>query len=52
MSPRWSLGSTADADIISLDEETGRITGKRSGTASVYARYDGMNGSVVRVTVE
>ena len=52
MSPHWSLGSTADANIISLDPETGRITGKRPGTATVMARYDGMDGSVVRVTVE
>ena len=52
MSPQWTLGSTADANIISLDAETGRITGRRAGTATVYARYEGMNGSVVRVTVE
>ena len=51
-SPEWSLGSTADANIISLDPETGRITGKRAGTATVVARYEGMDGSVVRVTVE
>ena len=52
MSPHWSLASTADANIISLDAETGRITGKRAGSATVYAKYDGMNASVVRVTVE
>lgn len=52
MSPEWSLGSAADANIISLDSETGRITGKRAGTATVVARYNGMEGSVVRVTVQ
>ena len=52
MSPHWSLASTADGNIIGLDEETGRITGKRAGTATVYAKYEGLSASVVRVTVE
>ena len=52
MSPHWSLGSTADANIISVDSETGRITGKRAGYATVVATYEGMDGSRVSVTVE
>ncbi len=52
MSPHWSLGSAADANIISVDSETGRITGKRAGNATVVATYEGMEGSRVTVTVE
>ena len=49
--PRWSLSSTADASIISLDAETGRITGRRAGTATVIATSDGVDGASVSVTV-
>jgi hypothetical protein len=47
----WSLGATADANVISLDPATGRITGKRAGTAAVIATYDGAEGTRVEVTV-
>ena len=47
----WSLASTADANIISLDPASGRITGKRAGTATVIATYDGAEGTRVEVTV-
>ena len=52
VNPHWSLGSAADANIISVDAETGRITGKRVGNASVIATYEGAEGSSVSVTVE
>ena len=52
MSPQWSLGSSADANIIAVDPETGRITGKRVGYATVIATYEGMERSSVSVTVE
>lgn len=52
LSPQWSLGSAADANIISVDAETGRITGRRVGYATVIATYEGMEGSSVSVTVE
>jgi len=51
VSPRWSLGQAADDDVIALDLESGRITGKRAGQATVIATYDGAEGSRVRVTV-
>jgi hypothetical protein len=52
VSPRWSLGQTADANVISLDPVTGRITGKRAGQATVIATYAGADGgSSVQVTV-
>ena len=37
-SPNWSLSQASDADVIALDAATGRITGRRSGTATVVAR--------------
>lgn len=49
--PNWSLGSAADADIISLDPVTGQITGKRAGTATVIATYAGAEGARIQVTV-
>jgi uncharacterized protein YjdB len=52
MNPQWSLGSSADANVISLDPVTGRITGKRAGTATVIATYQGVEGSRVTVTVQ
>ena len=51
-SPHWRLASAADGDIISIDPDTGRITGKRAGTATVIATYAGTAGASVRVTVE
>ena len=51
MSPQWSLGQSADATIIGLDPATGRITGKRAGSATVVATYAGVSGSSVSVTV-
>jgi hypothetical protein len=51
LSPNWRLASTADATVISLDPVTGRITGKRAGTATVIATYTGASGSSVQVTV-
>jgi len=50
-SPRWSLGSTADANIINLDTSTGEITGRRAGTARVVATSEGVQGGSVSVTV-
>jgi hypothetical protein len=52
MSPQWSLGSAADANIISLDPATGRITGRRAGRATVNATSEGVDGASVWVTVE
>ena len=52
VSPQWSLGSAADANIISVDRETGRITGKRVGRATVIATHEGAEGARVSVTVE
>jgi uncharacterized protein YjdB len=49
--PQWSLSSTADANIVSLDPATGRITGRRAGTATVVATSDGVEGASVSVTV-
>jgi uncharacterized protein YjdB len=49
--PQWSLSSTADASIVSLDPATGRITGRRAGTATVIATSDGVDGASVSVTV-
>jgi hypothetical protein len=49
--PNWSLGQAADANIISLDAATGRITGRRAGTATVIATSDGVLGSSLSVTV-
>jgi len=51
MTPEWSLSSTADANIVSLDPSTGRITGRRVGTATVIASSDGVEGASVSVTV-
>jgi uncharacterized protein YjdB len=52
MSPQWSLGSAADANVIGLDPETGRITGRRAGRATVIATSEGVGGASVSVTVE
>jgi uncharacterized protein YjdB len=52
LSPHWSLADEASADIISIDPVTGRITGKRAGTATVIATYAGAGGTAVRVTVQ
>jgi hypothetical protein len=51
VSPRWSLGRPADAEVIALDAATGRVTGKRPGEATVIATYGGAEGASVRVTV-
>ena len=52
VSPRWSLGQAADANVISVDANTGAITGRRAGKASVIATYEGAEGSRVEVTVQ
>ena len=51
MDPNWSLGQAADANIITLDSSTGRITGRRAGTATVIATSSGVEGASVSVTV-
>jgi len=48
---QWSLGQTADANIITLDATTGRITGRRTGQARVIATYEGADGAALQVTV-
>ena len=50
-SPKWSLGSSTDSSVISLDAATGRITGRVPGTASVIATSRGAEGARVSVTV-
>jgi len=52
VSPHWSLGQAADANVISVDADTGAITGRRAGKASVIATYEGAEGSRVEVTVQ
>ena len=37
-SPNWSLSKPSDSDVIALDASTGRITGRRTGVATVIAR--------------
>lgn len=37
-SPNWTLSQASDADIVALEPSTGRITGRRAGTATVVAR--------------
>ena len=49
--PNWSLGQAADANIISLDAASGRITGRRAGTATVIATAAGVEGASLSVTV-
>jgi len=39
-SPSWSLSQPSDADVIALDAATGRITGRRTGVATVVARSE------------
>lgn len=51
LSPNWRLADAADGTVISLDPATGRITGKRAGTATVIATYAGAVGTSVQVTV-
>jgi hypothetical protein len=51
MTPQWSLGSAADANVITLDPATGRITGRRAGTATVIATSEGVQGTSLSVTV-
>jgi hypothetical protein len=51
LSPEWSLGQAADGNVIALDPATGRITGKRTGTATAIATYAGAEGAGVQVTV-
>jgi hypothetical protein len=48
---QWSLDQAADANIITLDAATGRITGRRAGQAKVIATYEGADGAALRVTV-
>lgn len=37
-SPSWSLSKASDSAVIALDASTGRITGLRTGVATVVAR--------------
>jgi hypothetical protein len=37
-SPSWSLGQPSDAAVIALDATTGRVTGLKSGVATVIAK--------------
>ena len=39
-SPSWSLSKPVDSDVIALDVSTGRITGRRTGIATVVARSE------------
>ena len=39
-SPNWSLSQPGDSAFVILDTSTGRITGRRSGIATVVARSD------------
>src|SRR3954463_8392814 len=39
-SPSWSRSKATDADVIALDSSTGRITGRRTGIATVVARSE------------
>ena len=50
-SPKWSLGSSTDSSVITLDAATGRITGRLAGTASVIATSRGAEGARIAVTV-
>ena len=36
-SPSWSLSQASDSTVVSLDARTGRITGRRAGTATLIA---------------
>jgi hypothetical protein len=51
-SPNWSLSGPSDGDVIALDAATGRITGRRTGVATVIARseHSGATSSIL-VTV-
>ena len=51
LTPDWSLSSAADANVISLDVTTGRITGRRAGSATVIVTSEGVGGTSVSVTV-
>ena len=50
-SPKWSLGSSTDSSVITLDAATGRITGRLAGTASVIVTSRGAEGARISVTV-
>ncbi|HKW47645.1 MAG TPA: hypothetical protein VJN70_09370 [Gemmatimonadaceae bacterium] len=51
-SPSWSLSRPGDSVYVSLDAATGRITGIRSGVATVVARSDHSGAtSTIQVTV-
>jgi hypothetical protein len=48
---QWSLDQAAQANIITLDATTGRITGRRTGQATVIANHEGAEGASLKVTV-
>jgi hypothetical protein len=51
-SPNWSIAQGSDAGVISLDLSSGRITGLRSGHATVIASpASGSGSTTVSVTV-
>ena len=52
LTPDWSLSSTADANVIGLDPTTGRITGRRPGSATVIVTSEGVGGARVSVTAQ
>lgn len=39
-SPNWTLSGPGDSAFVALDRTTGRITGLRTGVATVVARSD------------
>src|SRR5438093_12729909 len=39
-SPNWTLSEPGDSAFVALDRTTGRITGLRTGAATVVARSD------------
>lgn len=51
-SPSWSLSQATDGDVIALDASTGRITGRRTGVATVVAKSEHTGAtSTILVTV-
>jgi hypothetical protein len=51
LAPAWSLGQPADADVIDLDRQTGQVTGRRAGTATLVATWSGAEAARVQVQV-
>ena len=49
-SPSWSLSQPNDGSVIALDASTGRITGRRTGVATVVAS-SGHSGATSTIVV-